>query len=74
MQSTHLAFQTTRGLYPKSSPVIYSYFSNSPDYNVEVLSAFLSRLHWASFTLVLPERIFVLSVNVIFILNLKDFF
>ena len=34
---------TTSGLYPKSSPVKYSYLSNSLDDNAEILAASLSR-------------------------------
>ena len=44
---SNFAFSTTPGLYPKSSPVKYSYFSNSPDDNVEILSASLSKSYWA---------------------------
>ena len=40
---SNLAFSTTPGLYPKSSPVKYSYFSNSPDDNTEILAASLSK-------------------------------
>ena len=36
-------FSTTPGLYPKSSPVKYSYLSSSLDDNAEVLAASLSK-------------------------------
>ena len=39
----NLTFSSTFGLYPKSSPVKYSYFSNSPLDNADILAACLSR-------------------------------
>ena len=39
----NLTFSSAFGLYPKSSPVKYSYFSNSPLYNGDILAAFLSK-------------------------------
>ena len=39
---SNLTFSTIIGLYPKSSPVKYSYFSNLPDDNSEILDASLS--------------------------------
>ena len=40
-----LACSTTTTLYPKSSPVKYSYLSNSVDHNAETLAASLSKLY-----------------------------
>ena len=40
---SNLAFSTTSGLYPKSSPVRYSYLFNSLDNNAEILAASLSK-------------------------------
>ena len=42
---TNLAFSTTPGSCPKSSPVKYSYFSNSQNDNAEILAAFLSNFY-----------------------------
>ena len=61
---SNLTFPTTPGLYPKSSPVKYSYFkqysnihsSNYLDDDEETLPSFLPRL----------SRILSSSVNVIF--------
>ena len=39
----NLTFSTISSLYPKSSPVKYSYLSNSPDHNAELLAAYLSK-------------------------------
>ena len=39
------AFLTTPGLYTKSSPVKYSYFSNSPLDNADILAASQSKSH-----------------------------
>ena len=40
-----LASSTTSGLYPKSSPVRYSYQSNSLDDNAGILATSLSKLY-----------------------------
>ena len=40
---SNLAFSTTPGLYHKSSPVKYSYFSSSSDDNEDILAASLSK-------------------------------
>ena len=42
---SNVACSTTPGLYPKSSPAKYSYFSNSPDHSAEILAACLSKLY-----------------------------
>ena len=39
---SNLACSTTPGLYPKSSPVKYSYLSSSLDDNAEIVAASLS--------------------------------
>ena len=39
----NLTFSSTFWLYPKSSPVKYSYFSNSPLDNTDILAASLSK-------------------------------
>ena len=44
---SNLALSTTPGLYPKSSPVKYSYLSNSVDDNAEILAVSLSKLYLA---------------------------
>ena len=71
---SNLGFLATPGLFPKSSPVKYWHFSNLPDTNAESSAASRSRLYWACVALILPSIIFGSSVNVIFIMNLKDFF
>ena len=40
---SNLAFSTTLGLYLKSSPVKYSYLSNSLDDNAEILATSQSK-------------------------------
>ena len=42
-ENSNLTFSTTPGLYPKSLPVKYSYFSNSPDDNADILAVCLSK-------------------------------
>ena len=43
-----LAFSNTLGLYPKSSPVQYSYFSKrSSEDKADILAASLFKLYWA---------------------------
>ena len=42
---SNFAISTTPGLYPKSSPVKYSYLSSSLDDNADILAAFLSKLY-----------------------------
>ena len=59
---SNLACSTTPGLCPKSSPVRYSYLSNSLDDNVEMLAALLSKSYWAWFVLILSLRILSSSV------------
>ena len=44
-ESSNLACSTTPGLHPKSSPLKYSYLSNSLDDNEEVSAATLSKLY-----------------------------
>ena len=45
---SNLAFSATCGLYPKPSPVKYSYFSDSPDESAEILAVSLSRIFISS--------------------------
>ena len=52
----NLTFSGTFGLYPKSSPVKYSYFSNSPLDNADILAASLSKSYSALFALILSSR------------------
>ena len=42
-QYLNLTFSTTPGLYPKFSPVKYSYLSSSVDDNAEILASSLSK-------------------------------
>ena len=69
---SNLACSTTPGLCPKSSPVRYSYLSNSLDDNVEMLAALLSKSYWAWFVLILSLRILSSSVCH-FLKDLKQF-
>ena len=46
---SNFALSTTSGVYRKSSPVRYSYLSNSPLDNADILSASLSKSYCAVF-------------------------
>ena len=48
----YLAISTTPWLYSKSSPVKYSYFSNSPGDNAENLADSSSKSYWTWFALI----------------------
>ena len=48
-----MACSNTLGLYPKSSPVRYSYFLKSPEEYIDILAANLSKSYWAWFALIL---------------------
>ena len=54
---SNFAIWITSGLYLKSSPVKYSYLSNSPLDNADILAASLSKSYWALFALILSARI-----------------
>lgn len=66
-----MALSTTLGLYPTYPPVKYSYFSDSPDDNAEILDASQSKSYWAWFALIVSSRI-LSSSAVLFIMYLKD--
>ena len=59
-----LAGSDSPGLYPKSSPVKYSYLFNVSDGNAEIVSVHLSKLYWASFSLILLWRVLIFSFNI----------
>ena len=72
--NSNLAFSNIFGLYPKSSPVKYSYFSRrSLDDNAEILAASLPKSYWAWFDLILSSKILIWPVTVMFVRVLKDF-
>ena len=54
---SNLACSTIPGLYPKSSPIKYSYLSSSLDNTTDILAASLSKSYWAKFALILSSRI-----------------
>ena len=70
----NLASSTTPGLYSKSSPAKYSYLFSFLDNNTEILAASLSKSYWAWFALILSSRTLSSSVNVNFVMKLKQFY
>ena len=72
--NSNLSFSNIFGLYPKSSPVKYSYFSRrSLDDNAEILAASLPKSYWAWFDLILSSKILIWPVTVMSVRVLKDF-
>ena len=61
---SNLTSSTSPGLFPESSVVKYSYFSDSLDYIKIILAVSLSKLYWGSIALILSWRLLILTVSV----------